>query len=155
MATYLLWAIAGFILVIAELLSGTFYLLVLGIAALATALAAYLGAAVWVQVMVAAAVALAGIYAVRRWWAMHPKSEAASNNLDLGQAVVIESWVDEAAGMARIKYRGSSWDAQVVNAASHAAGTQGLSQSHSSPKLSDVLYICGQENGVFHVGAKP
>lgn len=151
MATYLLWAIAGFILVIAELLSGTFYLLVLGIAALATALAAYLGADVWVQAMVAAAVALLGIYAVRRWWALHPKSEAASNNLDLGQAVVIESWVDQAAGMARIKYRGSSWDAQVVNAKNHSGGMNG---SHDSPKLSDVLYICGRENGVFHVGAK-
>ena len=152
MATYLLWAIAGFILVIAELLSGTFYLLVLGMAALATALAAYLGAAFWVQAMVAAAVALIGIYAVRRWWATHPKSGEASNNLDLGQAVVIESWVNQAAGTARIKYRGSSWDAQIVNGANSPNGTNATS---GAPKLSDVLYICGQENGVFHVGAKP
>jgi len=32
---YLTWLIAGFLLVIVELLSGTFYLLVLGIAAMA------------------------------------------------------------------------------------------------------------------------
>ncbi len=158
MSTYLLWAIAGFVLVIAELLSGTFYLLVLGIAALAAAFVAYLGADFWVQAMAAAAVALIGIYAVRRWWSKRPKSEAASNNLDLGQAVVIESWVDQAAGTARIKYRGSSWDAQIVAGTSGTNGTNGSSDPSGlarSPTLSDVLYICGQENGVFYIGAKP
>lgn len=142
MATYLLWAIAGFVLIIAELLSGTFYLLVLGIAALAAAAIAFVAGDFWVQAMVAAAVALIGIYAVRRWWATHPKDSAASNNLDLGQAVVVDSWVNQAAGIARIKYRGSTWEAQLDSNMEHP------------PKLADVLYIRGQENGVFHVGAK-
>ena len=143
MATYLLWAIAGFVLVMAELLTGTFYLLVLGIAALAAAGIAYLGGDFWVQAMVAAAVALMGIYLVRRWWMNHPKDSAASNNLDLGQAVVVESWVDQAAGIARVKYRGSTWEAKLEANPAHP------------PKLADVLYIRGQENGVFQIGAKP
>ena len=143
MATYLLWAIAGFVLVMAELLTGTFYLLVLGIAALAAAAIAYLGGDFWVQAMVAPAVALMGIYFVRRWWTNHPKDSAASNNLDLGQAVVVESWVDQAAGIARVKYRGSTWEAKLEANPAHP------------PKLADVLYIRGQENGVFQVGAKP
>lgn len=143
MATYLLWAIAGFVLVMAELLTGTFYLLVLGIAALAAAAIAYLGGDFWVQAMVAAAVALMGIYLVRRWWMNHPKDSAASNNLDLGQAVVVESWVDQAAGIARVKYRGSTWEAKLEANPAHP------------PKLADVLYIRGQENGVFQIGAKP
>ena len=143
MATYLLWAIAGFVLVMAELLTGTFYLLVLGIAALAAAAIAYLGGDFWVQAMVAAAVALMGIYLVRRWWMNHPKDSAASNNLDLGQAVVVESWVDQAAGIARVKYRGSTWEAKLEANSVHP------------PKLADVLYIRGQENGVFQIGAKP
>ena len=37
MDTYLIWLIAGFLLVIVELVSGTFYLLVLGIASPALA----------------------------------------------------------------------------------------------------------------------
>ena len=143
MATYLLWAIAGFVLVMAELLTGTFYLLVLGIAALAAAAIAYVGGDFWVQAMVAAAVALMGIYLVRRWWMNHPKDSAASNNLDLGQAVVVESWVDQAAGIARVKYRGSTWEAKLEANPAHP------------PKLTDVLYIRGQENGVFQIGAKP
>ena len=143
MSTYLLWAIAGFVLVMAELLTGTFYLLVLGIAALAAAAIAYVGGDFWVQAMVAAAVALMGIYLVRRWWMNHPKDSAASNNLDLGQAVVVESWVDQAAGIARVKYRGSTWEAKLEANPAHP------------PKLADVLYIRGQENGVFQIGAKP
>lgn len=143
MATYLLWAIAGFVLIIAELLSGTFYLLVLGIAALAAAGVAFASGAFWLQAMVAAGVALIGIYAVRRWWTNHPKESAASNNLDLGQAVVVESWVNQAAGIARVKYRGSTWEAQLETNLAHP------------PMLADVLYIRGQENGVFQVGAKP
>lgn len=143
MATYLLWAIAGFVLIIAELLSGTFYLLVLGIAALAAAGVAFASGAFWLQAMVAAGVALIGIYVVRRWWVNHPKDSAASNNLDLGQAVVVESWVNQAAGIARVKYRGSTWEAQLETNLAHP------------PKLADVLYIRGQENGVFQVGAKP
>jgi membrane protein implicated in regulation of membrane protease activity len=142
MAIYLLWAIAGFVLIIAELLSGTFYLLVLGIAALAAAGVAFAGGAFWAQAMVAAGVALIGIYVVRRWWINHPKESAASNNLDLGQAVVVESWVDEAAGIARVKYRGSTWEAKLE------------ANPAQPPKLADVLYIRGQENGVFRVGEK-
>lgn len=138
MATYLLWAIAGFVLIIVELMSGTFYLLVLGIAALVGAAVAFAGAAVWVQVIVAAAAALIGIYAVNRWWSTHPKAGHSSNSLDIGQTVVLESWVNEASGMARVRYRGSSWDAKVDTPAT----------------IDDVLHIKAQENGVLHVSAK-
>ncbi len=138
MATYLLWAIAGFVLVIVELVTGTFYLLVLGIAALAAALAAYLGAAFWIQAIVAAAVALIGIYIVRSWWSTHPRSGHSSNSLDIGQTVVLQSWVNQAAGMARVNYRGSDWDAKV----------------DSSATIGDVLVIKSQEGGLLHVSAK-
>lgn len=139
MATYLLWAIAGFVLIIVELVSGTFYLLVLGIAALVAAAAAYFGAALWMQVIAASAVALVGIYVVHRRWSTRPRQGHSSNNLNIGQAVVLESWVDEASGTARIKYRGSSWDAKVDAPAS----------------INDVLYIKAQEDGVLQVSAKP
>ena len=139
MATYLLWAIAGFVLIIVELVSGTFYLLVLGIAALGGAAAAYGGAALWMQVIIAAVAALVGIYAVNRWWSTHPKAGHSSNSLDIGQTVVLESWVNEASGMARVRYRGSSWDAKVDAGAA----------------IGDVLVIKAQESGVLHVAAKP
>ncbi len=139
MAAYLLWAIAGFVLIIAELVTGTFYLLVLGVAALLAALVAFVGGDIWVQAMIAAAASVFGVYLVNRWRASHPKDAQSSNDLNIGQSVVVESWTDEASGMARVKYRGTTWDAKV----------------DAPAKLNDVLYIHSHENGVFNIGLKP
>ena len=73
MDTYLLWAIAGIVLIIVEMLTGTFYLLVLGIAALAAAGAAWLGQSFWVQAVVTAAVTIAGVILVNRFAARDQK----------------------------------------------------------------------------------
>jgi membrane protein implicated in regulation of membrane protease activity len=137
-ATYLLWAIAGFILITVELLTGTFYLLVLGVAALAAAGVAALGGAFWLQALVGATVALLGTWFVKRWWTLHPKESRHANDLDHGQTVVWESWVNETARTARVKYRGSVWDAHIDEGAD----------------IAGMLMIRSQENGVLHVGAK-
>ena len=67
MDAYLMWAVAGIVLIIVEILTGTFYLLVLGIGALAAAGAAWLGQSLWVQAVVTAAVAVAGVILVNRF----------------------------------------------------------------------------------------
>jgi membrane protein implicated in regulation of membrane protease activity len=136
MATYLFWAIAGFVLIIAELVTGTFYLLVLGVAALVGALIAYFGGSFWVQAILTAAAALIGVYLVHVWWQKNPRNAKAENSLEVGQTVVLETWVNEASGMARVKYRGSSWDAKVDGAAA----------------VNDVLTIRQFANGMLHVG---
>lgn len=138
MQDYLIWAIAGFVLIIVELITGTFYLLVLGIAALVAAAVAFFGGNFWVQVIMGGSAALLGTYFVHQWWAKHPKTVQGSNDLDRGQTVVLVSWVNEANGLARVKYRGSSWDARIEGKAG----------------LNDVLYIQGQENGLLHVSAQ-
>ena len=60
----LAWAAAGFVLVIVELLTGTFYLLMLGMAAFAAAGAAWLGYDFAVQSIVGSVVAAVGCYGV-------------------------------------------------------------------------------------------
>lgn len=45
MQAYLIWLLAGLALVIAELITGTFYLLVLGLGAFGAGAAAWLGSA--------------------------------------------------------------------------------------------------------------
>ena len=115
MELWLLWLIAGFVLVIAELLTGTFYLLVVGVGAFAGSVAAWMGANVIVQAIVGSAVALAGAWFVHHWHEAHRKNDKGpSNLLDRGQPVVLEGWENEAAGIARVKYRGASWDARVA-----------------------------------------
>jgi membrane protein implicated in regulation of membrane protease activity len=112
MDTYLLWAIAGIVLIIVEMLTGTFYLLVLGIAALAAAGAAWLGQSFWVQAVVTAAVTVAGVILVNRF--RGKGTIAQKRSLDVGQSVSIESWISEADGLARVNYRNAQWEARVT-----------------------------------------
>ena len=116
----LAWLIAGFILVIAELATGTFYLLVLGIASLAGAGVAYLGGVLVWQSLVSAAVAVAGVV----WVHQYRKRTVSSPmpGLDVGQPAVFESWVNKSASHARVKYRDALWDAQVAGDASAEPG---------------------------------
>ena len=138
MATYMLWAIAGFVLVIVELITGTLYLLVIGLAALAAALVAYLGGDFWLQAVTAALLSLLGAYAVNAWWLGRAKpANAPSDSLEVGQTVVLEAWVNQAHGMARVKYRGTTWDAKVTGPAD----------------INDMLVIKRQDNGVLEVSA--
>ena len=117
MELWLMWVIVGFVLVIAELLTGTFYLLVIGVGAFAAALAAWLGAGVMVQAVAGSIVALGGGMLVHHWHQAQNRADAGrSNLLDRGQPVVLEGWSNESAGIARVKYRGTSWDARFARA---------------------------------------
>ena len=120
MADYILWAAAGLALVIAELVTGTFYLLVLGIAALAGAAVAFLGLGFWGQAMVSALIAVAGVILIhQRRKSMEP---TAMPSADVGQPVTWESWRNEPDRLARVRYRGASWDARVVGECTAQSG---------------------------------
>lgn len=114
MDNYLLWVMVGFALIIAELLTGTFFLLVLGIAAFAGAAMGWLGQGFWPQALVSAVVAVAGVVWVQR----RPRSSRGKPmaSLDAGQVVTLDHWIDRAGGRARVHYRDSLWDAVVEGA---------------------------------------
>ena len=112
MEMYLWWAVTGIVLIIVEMLTGTFYLLVLGIAALAAAAAAYGGFSFWVQAVVMAAVAVIGVILVKRF--RGAALPGASQSLDIGQSVVLDTWISEADGLARVTYRNAQWEARVT-----------------------------------------
>ena len=111
METYLIWLAAGFALVIAELVTGTFFLLVLGIAAFAGSATAWFGLGFWVEAMCAAAVAVAGVFWVRQQRKAGAQPDMAS--LDVGQAVSFDAWVSREQGVARVTYRNTQWDATI------------------------------------------
>ena len=60
MAGYVWWFVIGFGLLVAELLTGTFYLLVIAVAMGMAGLAALLGAPFALQLVIAAAIGLGG-----------------------------------------------------------------------------------------------
>jgi membrane protein implicated in regulation of membrane protease activity len=104
------WLLTG-TLVVLELLTGTFYLLMLALGAAAGALAAHVGAGLTAQIVVAA---LMGLTAVAGWtWLRRrrpgdpsPRADR-SVNLDVGEILHIPAWSDD--GTAQVKYRGAQW----------------------------------------------
>jgi membrane protein implicated in regulation of membrane protease activity len=111
MSPALAWAIVALVLVIAELVTGTFYLLMLGIAAFGAAGAAWLGYEFALQAVVAALLAAAGCYGVH----LH-RARADTRRMppiDVGMPASFESWLDARSRLARVRYRGASWDAEV------------------------------------------
>ena len=131
----LAWLIAGFVLIIAELVSGTFYLLVLGIAALVASGVGYAGGAFVWQAVAAAVVAVAGVVGVHRY--RQTIMPGRMRALDFGQPAAFESWINRGAGQARVKYRDALWDAQVAGDASGEPG--------------EILYITAVDGSTLRV----
>lgn len=113
MAESTLWWIATGALVALELLTLTFYLLMLALGTVAGALAAYAGAPLAGQIAVAAVVSSVAVlvcHLVRRRRPGDPSPRAErSVNLDVGETVHIEHWQPD--GTASVRYRGTQWTA--------------------------------------------
>lgn len=107
------WWITSGLLIVLELATGTFYLLMLTLGTIAGALAAHAGASAPVQLVVGAVVggaAVVACYLVRRRRPGDPSARAErSVNLDVGETVHINHW--NADGTASIRYRGTQWTA--------------------------------------------
>ena len=108
-----LWWLAAGVAVAAELLSGTFYLLMLALGMAAAGLAAKLGATVQNQVLVAAVVGGGAVALWRQYRRQRPQEPSAQANpddfMDIGETVTIAAWAAD--GTAHVKYRGADWTA--------------------------------------------
>ena len=113
MQAYLWWWVLAAVLVGVELTSGTFYLLVYGVAAAAAGVAAWLGAGLLVQLFTAGVIAVLGTLALRQWKRSTDHPESTVQDMDIGKTVQVESWQD---GRGQVKYRGAVWDAEAESA---------------------------------------
>ena len=118
--TYWIWVIAGIALIVAELMSGTFYLLVLGIAAFVAGGVAWFNAPFLAQVVVAGVIAVAGVFWIRS--RRHALATPDMAPLDVGQPVTLQAWVNQADRAARVMYRDALWDAVIEGEARGEAG---------------------------------
>ncbi|MCZ2438664.1 MAG: NfeD family protein [Burkholderiales bacterium] len=118
------WWLAAGVLVAAELLSGTFYLLMLALGCAAGAVLAHAGAGPEAQWTVAA---LCGAGATAIWHyrrASAPRSAPIDRNrdanLDIGEHVSVTAWGDDR--RTRVQYRGAGWNARLAPDAPAAPG---------------------------------
>jgi membrane protein implicated in regulation of membrane protease activity len=111
----LFWWIGAGVLVVLELLSGTFYLLMIALGCVAAAIAHIAGAAVDVQFAIAAVVSLVAVLLLRRSrFGRSKRKEASRNpdvNLDIGQTLSVPAWHER---RARVNYRGAAWDVELA-----------------------------------------
>lgn len=103
------WWTAAAVLIGAELVTGTFYLLAVGVAVAIGGVAAWLGYSHQVQLTVAG-VAGVVLTAIAHQWRQKHARPLPQPSLDVGQSVHVEGWNPD--GTARVRYRGSQWTAE-------------------------------------------
>ena len=124
------WWIAAGVLVAGELVTGTFYVLMLAIGCVFGALAGYANIPFLAQVMVAVVVGGAAIATWDRKRLRGPARMApAANrdiNLDIGEQVQVDGW--NADGTARVPYRGSAWNVRYIGDGAAAPGVHVIAE---------------------------
>ena len=120
MEIYIYWFLLALVLLGLEMVTGTFYLLMVAVAMAVGGLAALLGAGIATQLTLCAIAVIAGTIILR-----HRKSTQASDapnaSFDVGQAVKVLKWNDD--GSTRVFYRGAEWDAELESADTPRDGT--------------------------------
>jgi membrane protein implicated in regulation of membrane protease activity len=131
-----LWWVLAIGLVVAELFTGTFFLLILAIGAVLGGIAAWFAFPIWVQLLVAAVGCAIG------WALLHSRRKnrdaslpAQSNPnvvLDVGGTVDIDQWSQ--GRQTQVRYRGAMWTAELADTVQGAgqAGAYTIKQVRGS-----------------------
>jgi membrane protein implicated in regulation of membrane protease activity len=108
------WFVLAFVLLVAELLTGTFYLLMIAIALAGAGVASLFGASLSVQLLIAAALGFGGAILLRRLRFGRLENAQADplQNMDVGQTVRVDGWTG--GRTARASYRGAQWDVELA-----------------------------------------
>jgi len=109
------WLVAGFLLITAEVLSSEFVLIMLGAGALAAAGVAALGAPLWLQVGAfgGASVVLIGLVRPMIKRQLHTARVRTNTDALIGDKAVVVSTVDAHGG--KVKLRGELWSARAFD----------------------------------------
>ncbi len=123
MNDWTMWLVVTGVLVVFELFTGTFYVLMIALGTASGAVLASMGMASSMQFLAAALVGIVATFLLHRSRFGRPlKGDSARDpnvNLDIGQLVHVDTWID---GKARVMYRGALWDLDLASGASPAAG---------------------------------
>jgi membrane protein implicated in regulation of membrane protease activity len=131
MTDYWTWWILAAVLIGGELVTGTFYLLVVGCAFAIGGLAAVLGVSLPLQLVVAGVVAVVGTMIAHRWRVR--RMPPPTGSLDVGQSVRVLGWKDD--GSARVSYRGTQWNAELADPGAARAETMYIVGARGSTLL--------------------
>ena len=120
MAPYIYWFVMALALLALEMVTSTFYMLMLAVALVVGGIAALLGLTQPMQITLAALAGIVGIVVLHRIKSTR-SIDTVSQSLDTGQPVKLVSWRED--GTARVYYRGAEWDAEPESADMSHEGT--------------------------------
>lgn len=110
MENYAYWFLIALVMLALEMMTGTFYILVIGIALAIGGLVALCGLNLTAQISISAIVGIIGTVI------LHSKKGLAFDTLqnpNVGEQVKVLVWRE--GGKARVSYRGSEWDAEIAS----------------------------------------
>ena len=139
MADATVWWLATGLVVLLELFTGTFYLLMLAVGLAAGALAAHAQLGLSGQLVVAALVGATTVslaYLRRRPGAPSARADR-SVNLDIGETIHIEAWNSD--GTAQVRYRGAQWTALARPGSSPTPGAHRVAELVGNRLLVDKI----------------
>lgn len=119
MDAWMIWLILAGLVVILELFTGTFYLLMISIGLLAGAAVAAIGFSSPYQLLVGAlvgSISTISLHYSRFGWKQRGEVSRDPNvNIDIGQQLTVMEWIEVTQGKftARTKYRGALWDVEL------------------------------------------
>ncbi len=119
MEHYIYWFLLALVLLGLEMVTGTFYLLMVAVAMALAGATALLGAGMVSQLTVCAIAVIAGTILLRHWKSTQA-SPPSNVSFDVGQQVKVLRWNDD--GSARVFYRGAEWDAELESAGTPREG---------------------------------
>lgn len=136
-----IWWLATGAVIVAELLTGTFYLLMVALGLVAAAISAHLGLQMAAQMVVAAIVGGGAVVACYLFKKKRPGDLSAradrSVNLDVGETILIESWNPD--GTSLVRYRGAQWTAVHRPGVTPSTGLHRVSELIGSRLLVDPV----------------
>ena len=124
MSQWVVWTVVALAMAGLELLTGTFYLIVLSLSAACGAVAAFAGASIVVQVSVFAVCSVVGcpcVYFYRKHLYAASEESDSLQNIDEGNTVVIDAFDENR--LAKVLYRGAPWTAQAAQDSGTKPGT--------------------------------
>jgi len=117
MEAWMMWFILAGVVLGLEILTGTFYLIMISIGMAAAGIAALCGANSNLQAVIAAVVWIVATLILRKTRfgkPRHVQSEKDPNvNIDIGQTIKVDNWTSERT--ARAMYRGAMWDVELIH----------------------------------------
>lgn len=128
MNPWMMWAVIAGLVVILELFTGTFYLLMISVGLAAGAIAAVFTLSTSSQMIIAALVGSLATLALHNskygWKGNKNAAHDPNVNMDIGQTLQVQDWQEQGNGKytARAMYRGAMWDVELQ----HSAGYPGM-----------------------------